>query len=133
MARFGVPCGTKHQAVRNFFSPIEDEPGEDIGPSEEELEIEEDRQRKEAGRDIIFQRKILKSRFSSRRGRKAVQVFALTFEDNNTDRFAELLEEVRKYNNDNFLFFGEEDYGYDDQQGTTTPPFIFPVIEVGVE
>ena len=121
------------QAVRNFFSPIEDEPGDDIGPSEEELEIEEDRQRREISEDIIFQRKILKARFSERRGRKTVEVFAVTFEDNFTDRFAELLEEIRKYSDDNLLFFAGGDYGYDDQQTTTNPPFIFPNIEVGEE
>lgn len=102
-------------------------------PSKRDLEDEEEAEREEISKDIIFQRKILKSRFSERRGRKAVEVFAVTFEDNFTDRFAELLEEVRKYSDDNLLFFAGSDYGYDDQQSTTNPELVFPDIRVGEE
>ena len=112
--------------ISNFFRRL-------FRPPERDLEDEEETQRDEVSEDIVFQRKILKSRFSERRGQKAVEVFAVTFEDNFTDRFAELLEEIRTYSDDNLLFFAGGDYGYDDQQETTNPPFIFPNIEVGEE
>lgn len=96
-------------------------------------EIEEREAREGISEAIVFQRKILKSAFSERRGTKTIQVFALTFEDNFTDRSLELEQEIQSYSDDNNLFFRGGEFGYDDQQTTIKPPFEFPDIEVGEE
>ncbi len=95
--------------------------------------IEEADAREEISDVTIFQRKILKAAFSERRGRGIIQVFALTFEDNFTDRAFELENEIRKYSESNNLFFRGGEFGYDDQQTVRLPPFSFPDIEVGEE
>ncbi len=96
-------------------------------------EIEEADARETPSEGFIFQRKILKAAFSERRGRSVIQVFALTFEDNFTDRSFELEDEIRLYSEDHNLFFRGGEFGYDDQQTVRLPPFSFPDIEVGEE
>ena len=86
---------------------------------------------------IIYQRKIIKPKASEKRGNKAVKLFAVTFEDNFTDRSEELAREILRYAETHNVHL-EPDIqqligGYDDQEEHINPPFKYPVIEVGTE
>ena len=103
----------------------------------EEEKIEEERTGAPISRDVIYQRKIIKPRASERRGGKAVKLFAVTFEDNFTDRSLQLAEEILRYAKTHDVWL-EPDIdiligGYDDQLEFTNPPFTWDTIEVGTE
>ncbi len=124
--------------ILNFFFPRRH-----VEPEEEE--IEEERTGAPISRDVIYQRKIIKTGASDKRQTKTVELFAFTFEDNFTDRFKELADEIRSYADANNLFIAPDINkllaGYDDQEEWTDPPreFIFDeddqegTIEVGTE
>ena len=93
-------------------------------------------ERVEREREEEYTRKIVKTiyycrGFSAHRGVKH-SVFALTFEDNDTDRMPELIDEIEsspRYKD----CYRTSDFGYDDSQGTDRPPHTYPTIEVGEE
>ena len=115
--------------ILNFFFPKRKE------QSRAERD-EEERERETDQEEVTYHRKIIKSVFycegrTSHRGIR-INVFSVTFEDNDTDRFNELLREIevlRQYDRCHQV----GDWGYDDQQTTTRPPFVYPIIEVGEE
>ena len=111
------------QSIKNFF--FEPEEPEETGPDTPPEP------------DIIYQRKIIKPKASERRGNKTVKLFAVTFEDNFTDRSEELAREILKYAETHDVWL-EPDIelligGYDDQLEFTNPPFTWDTIEVGTE
>lgn len=76
--------------------------------------------------DAIFTRKIVKTE-----SKQGLNLFALTYEANEKDRFTWLVKKLEKefdidINNRTIL-------GYDDTQTTTDPPVIFPDFQVGRE
>ena len=106
--------------------------------TEEDREPEDDDREEEGGSDQpdetedIYYRKITKIAMSERRGSGRVDIFAVTFEDNDADRFRELVTEIESYAERHHLFTAGE-YGYDDQSAIDDPPFEYPAIEVGEE
>ena len=79
------------------------------------------------GREEEFRRKIAKTGISKEGNRN---LFALTFEDNQTDRFRELKQAIEEKFD---MELSDDVLGYDDSQTVASPPIEYPEIEVGKE
>ena len=75
----------------------------------------------------IFLRKIAKTGRSNKGNRN---LFAFTFERNETDRSIELIRAIER---EFELSLDSSDVGYDDSSRVERPPFEYPQIEVGKE
>ena len=92
--------------------------------------LKEEKREIEELKPIEYRRKIIKTTgYSS--GKKET-LYAVTYEANKIDRISKLIDAV-------FDEFDEthgiqsSKFGYDDEETTTNPPFIYPDIEVGSE
>ena len=79
---------------------------------------------------VEYRRKIIKTTgYSS--GKKET-LFAITYEANKIDRISKLTDAIfDEFDETHGL--PERFFGYDDEETTTNPPFIYPDIEVGTE
>ena len=99
--------------------------------TKKEIEVlKEEKREIEELKPVKYRRKIVKTvGYSS--GKKET-LYAITYEANKIDRISKLIDSV-------FDEFDETHgiqsakFGYDDQQLTQNPPFIYPDIEVGTE
>lgn len=99
--------------------------------TKKEIEVlKEEKREIEELKPVEYRRKIVKTvGYSS--GKKET-LYAITYEANKIDRISKLIDSV-------FDEFDETHgiqsakFGYDDQQLTQNPPFIYPDIEVGTE
>ena len=99
--------------------------------TKKEIEVlKEEKREIEELKPVEYRRKIIKTTgYSS--GKKET-LYAVTYEANKIDRISKLIDSV-------FDEFDETHgiqsakFGYDDQQLTQNPPFIYPDIEVGTE
>ena len=99
--------------------------------TKKEIEVlKEEKREIEELKPVKYRRKIVKTvGYSS--GKKET-LYAITYEANKIDRISKLIDSI-------FDEFDETHgiqsakFGYDDQQLTQNPPFIYPDIEVGTE
>ena len=113
--------------VTSFFAGVEEEEREVIERRRIELPPEPELFEEEPSDEEVFVRKIVKTGKSAQGYRN---LFALTFEPNEIDRFSELRQAIEEEFD---MDLAISDLGYDDITTTDRPPFIWPEIRTGKE